>query len=166
VGGAPAAGADVPDQLRHYRFEIERRSDLSVRLSTRAEIDMLLLTDGGRRLACGCDKEFERRVRPGDYLVAVRARDGVDGSYALRRLARTITRSRTLVNGRRSATIAQGGTAGLSLRVRPEVDGRATLLIERFDPLAGWLFDARFRPRVRGGLASVEFARGRSAPGA
>jgi len=149
------------DALDLYRFEIERSSDLTVRLRTGAEIDVLLLTDGGRRLACGCggagDKEFERRVRPGGYFVAVRARNGADGSYALRRLARTITRSRTLVNGERSATIAAGGTAQLSLRVTPEVDGRATLLVERFDPLAGWLFDARFRPRVNGGLASVGF---------
>ena len=39
----------------------------------------------------------------------------------------------------------------------PSVDGRATMLVERFDPIAGWLFDARFRPRVSGGSATVSF---------
>ena len=36
----------------------------------------------------------------------------------------------------------------------PNVDGgRATLLVQRFDPLAGWLFHARHRPVVRNGRA-------------
>jgi hypothetical protein len=31
------------------------------------------------------------------------------------------------------------------------------MLVERFDPLAGWLFDATFRPTARGGRAAVSF---------
>jgi hypothetical protein len=33
------------------------------------------------------------------------------------------------------------------------------MLVERFDPLAGWLFDARFHPSVNAGLAVVDFRR-------
>jgi hypothetical protein len=149
------------DALDLYRFTLDRRSDLRVRLRTGAELDVLLLDDSGHRRACGCggagDKELERRVGPGRYFVAVRSRNGADGSYRLSRLARTITRSRTLAGGRSGATFAPGATVPLSLRVTPAVEGRATLLVERFDPLAGWLFDARFRPSVDAGLASVAF---------
>lgn len=149
------------DALDLYRFTIDRPSDLRVQLGTRAELDALLLDDTGRRLACGCggpgDKELERRIRPGRYFVAVRARNGADGSYRLLRLARTITRSRTLAGERSSAEFEPGATVPLSLRVNPAVEGRATLLVERFDPLAGWLFDARFRPQVDAGLAVVAF---------
>ena len=150
------------DALDLYRFTIERRSDLRVRLQTAAEFDVLLLNRGGRRLSCGCgggagDEELERRLAPGAYFLAVRARDGADGSYTLSRLARTITRSRTLVDGQRSATVPPGRSVALSLRVTPDVAGRARMVVERFDPLAGWLFDARFRPRVSGGSASVAF---------
>jgi hypothetical protein len=84
----------------------------------------------------------------------VRARNGANGSYVLSRLARTITSSRTLVS---PATTGPGGGVQLSVRVTPAVNGRATLLVERFDPLAGWLFDARFHPSVRAGLAVVAF---------
>ena len=149
------------DALDLYRFTIARPSDLRVRLRTGAELDVLLLDDGGRRRACGCggsgDKQFQQRVRPGRYFLAVRARNGADGSYVLSRLTRTITHSRTLAGGARSTTIAPGAGVRLGLRVGPAVSGRATLLVERFDPLAGWLFDSRFHPAVRNGLASVDF---------
>ncbi len=149
------------DALDLYRFTIARPSDLRVRLRTGAELDVLLLADDGRRRACGCggsgDKQFQQRVRPGRYFLAVRARNGADGSYVLSRLTRTITHSRTLAGGARSTTIAPGAGVRLGVRVEPAVSGRATLLVERFDPLAGWLFDARFHPAVRNGLASVDF---------
>ena len=45
----------------------------------------------------------------------------------------------------------------LSLHVTPAVDGRATLVVERFDPLEGWLFDARPRAGGGGGRAVVSF---------
>jgi hypothetical protein len=149
------------DGLDLYRFSVARRSDLRVRLGTTHEFQVLLLTDGGHRLACGCggagDKQLDRRIAPGRYFLAVRARNGDDGGYVLSRLARTITRSRALAGGERSATISSGSSSQLSLAVSPGVAGRATLLVERFDPIAGWLFDARFHPRVSGGRATVAF---------
>ena len=75
----------------------------------------------------------------------------------LSRLTRTITTSRMLADGKRSTAITIGSAIDLSLRVAPVVDGAATLLVERFDPLAGWLFDARLHPDLRNGSASVSF---------
>jgi hypothetical protein len=45
----------------------------------------------------------------------------------------------------------------LELRVTPAVDGPATMRVERFDPLVGWLFHTTFRPAVRAGRAAVSF---------
>jgi hypothetical protein len=153
VGGS-LQGSEL-DALDLYRFSVARRSDLNVRLSTSRNFQAVLITAGGRRLAAG--SEFDRRIAPGRYFLAVRAQDGDSGRYVLRRLARTITRSRTLADGQRTATLGLGGDVDLSLAVSPAVDGRATLLVERFDPLAGWLFDARFHPRLGGGRATVSF---------
>jgi hypothetical protein len=159
VGGA-LAGAEL-DVVDLYRFSVARSSDLTIKLETTRDFRVVLLSDGGRRLACGCgpagNKRFEERIRPGRYFLAVRARDGDGGRYVLSRLARTITRSRMLADDQRSAAITIGSAIDLSLNVAPTVDGAATLLVERFDPLAGWLFDARLHPRLRNGRASVSF---------
>ena len=149
------------DALDLYRFTLARRSDLRVRLGTAHDFDVRILSDRGRRLACGCgstgSKELTRRLSPGRYFVAVRAGDGEHGRYVLSRLARTITRSTTLIDGERSATVAPGRTVALTLRVTPAVAGRAGMLVERHDPLAGWLFHSRHRPRVSGTAATVSF---------
>ena len=149
------------DGLDLYRFSVARRSDLRVRLGTSHDFHVLLLSDGGRRLACGCGsaggKQVERRIAPGRYFIAVRARNADGGSYVLSRLARTITSSRTLAGGERSAAIPAGRSIPLSLAVSPTVDGRTTMLVERFDPIAGWLFDSRYHPRLSGGRATVAF---------
>jgi hypothetical protein len=159
VGGALAGGE--LDAVDLYRFSVARRSDLSIRLETARDFRVVLLSDGGRRLACGCgpagNKQVEQRIRPGRYFLAVRAIDGDGGRYVLSRLARTITTSRMLAGGKRSTGITIGSSVDLSLRVSPVVDGAATLLVERFDPLAGWLFDARLHPELRNGAAAVTF---------
>jgi hypothetical protein len=146
------------DALDLYRFSIARRSDVRLRLRTGGEFDLRLLSDGGRTLGCACrfagDKELTRRLSPGRYFVAVRARDGASGRYVLSRLARVITRSRMRVD---RATAAPGETVALTLHVTPPVPGRASVLIERYDPLAGWLFHSRHRPRVSGDEATVPF---------
>ena len=144
------------DALDLYRFTIEERADLRLRLNTGADFQLVLLDDKGNQRG-RADGELERRVRPGRYFVAVRAEDGADGRYTLRRITRTITRSRMLAGGSRTSIIAPGSSVALSLNVTPAVDGRATLVVERFDPLAGWLFDARLRPAVNGGRAVVSF---------
>ena len=152
---------DELDALDLYRFALARRSDLTVRLRTAHDFDLRLLSEGGRRLGCSCrragSKEITRRLAPGRYFIAVHARDGDRGSYVLSRLARTITRATMLVAGQRSASAAPGATLALTLRVTPAVSGRASLLVERYDPLAGWLFHSRHAPRVSGTAATVAF---------
>jgi hypothetical protein len=152
---------DELDALDLYRFTLARRSDLSLRLRTAQDFDLRLLSEGGRRLACSCgtpgSKELTRRLAPGRYFIAVRASDGAQGSYVLSRLARTITRATMLVDGEHRTTVAPGDTLALALRVMPPVSGRASLLVERYDPLAGWLFQSRHHPHLRGTAATVAF---------
>jgi hypothetical protein len=144
------------DALDLYRFSLSQRSLLRLTLRTGADLSLTLLSESGRRLATGT--EIERQTEAGRYFLAVRSRDGANGRYTLRRLARAITRSRTLVNGERATTVSPGRTVTLGLDVDPDVDGgRATLLVQRFDPLAGWLFHAQHVPVVRNGRAAVAF---------
>jgi Bacterial pre-peptidase C-terminal domain len=145
------------DAVDLYRFSLTRASRLRVSLRTGADFDLRLYRDSGSRLGGGGSEEIELRAGPGRYFIAVRARDGAAGRYVLRRLARTITNASTLVDGARSVTVSPGRAVALGLVVTPAVDGRADLTLERFDPLAGWLFHAAYRPVVIGGRASVSF---------
>ena len=147
---------DELDALDLYRFTIARRADLRLRLDSGADFDMRLMTATGNRLGSATD-ELVRRLRPGRYYVAVRARDGAAGRYTLSRLARTITRARMTVDGRRHRTLAPGQTASLALRVTPPVAGGATLVVERYDPIEGWLYFVTYRPHVVGTGATVAF---------
>jgi len=157
-GGLQGGELDAVDL---YRFSLTRASRLRLSLRTRAGFDVVLYRDSGRRLGCGCgdtgSTEIELRAAPGRYFIAVRARDGATGRYVLRRLARTITSASTVVDGERSVTVAPGRTVSLGVVVTPAVDGRADLLVERFDPLSGWLFHATFRAAVNGGRARIAF---------
>ena len=143
------------DALDLYRFSIAVRSTLRLTLNSGADFDLRLLDEDGDRISSGTG--IERRVAPGRYFVAVRALDGASGRYTLRRLARVITRAEMRVDGGSSATIAPGGSVSLALDVTPAVDGPATMTIERFDPLAGWLFHSTLRPTVRSGRAAFGF---------
>jgi hypothetical protein len=149
------------DAIDMYRFSLARSSLLRLRLATGKDFDLRLLTDTGRRIDCDCgfpgSKEIERRVKPGRYFVVIRARDGATGRYSLRRLARTITHARMLVDGGRSVTVGPGQGVTLDLTVSPPVGGRAALLIERFDPLVGWLFHSSPRPAVVAGHGRMRF---------
>jgi hypothetical protein len=143
------------DAIDLYRFTIARPSLLRLGLHTSRDFEVRLLTDAGHRIATGT--EIEQRVRPGRYFAVVRANDGAAGRYTLRRLARTITHSRMLVDGARSATVGPGQGVTLDLAVSPAVAGRAALLIERFDPLAGWLFHSSPHPAVVAGHGRLRF---------
>ena len=144
------------DALGLYRFTLAQRADLRVRLDAGADFDMRLMTSTGNRLASAED-ELVRRLKPGRYYIAVRARDGASGRYTLSRLARTITRANMTVNGGQHPTLAPGQSASLSLHVTPAVNGRATLVVERYDPIEGWLFFATYRTHVAGTAATVAF---------
>jgi hypothetical protein len=148
-------GAEL-DAVDLYRFSIASRSTVRLTLRTNADLDVELRDEDGDRIA-PASQDLERRLAPGRYFVAVRARDGASGRYVLRRLARVITRSAMLVDGGPSATVPPGASVGLALQVTPAVDGPARMLVERFDPLAGWLFHTTFRPTVRAGSGAVSF---------
>ena len=143
------------DALDLYRFSVVRRSDVRMRLRTRSHFQLTLMAAGGKRLASG--RSIERRLGRGHYFLAVRALDGADGSYSLRRIARQITTARTVVDGERSRTVSKGRSVQLAVVVQPAVGGSASLLVERFDPIDGWLFHARFHPTVVSGRGSVTF---------
>ncbi len=149
------------DGVDLYRFRVRQRSALTVELGTSRAFAVRVLTGAGRTIArsgreAGA-KSLSVLIRPGRYYVAVRAIDTAAGTYELRRLAKTITAARTLVDGRRYVKARAGTSFALAVRVSPDVSGRATFVIERFDPLAGWLFDASMKARVSGGVARVTF---------
>ncbi len=137
------------DSVDLYRFDVTRRSRLSLRVS--GGPDLALLSEAGRRLASGDD--IERALSAGRYYVAVRGA----GKYRLHRVSRAITHSGTRFNGSTHATTAPGQTVDLALVVRPAVEGRGVITVERFDPLEGWQFLRRYRVTVSGGRGSVAF---------
>ena len=140
------------DALDLYRFGVARRSDMRLRLRTERSFQLTLLSADGRTIGSG-RHVVESRLPRGRYYVAVTALDGANGAYALSRHARAITTARMLVDGRRQAYVPEGRSVSLSLRVSPAVTGPSTLLVERFDPIEGWLFAARFHPTVVAGRA-------------
>jgi hypothetical protein len=152
---------DELDAVDLYRFSVAAPSMLRLRLGTGRNFDLRLLSQGGHRLGGDTgfsgSKEIERRLAPGRYFVVVRARGGAAGRYTLRRLTRTITHSRMLVDGGRRTTVGPGAGVTLDLAVRPAVAGRAALVIERFDPLGGWLFHSSPRVGVGAGHGRLHF---------
>ena len=147
------------DAIDLYRFSVAKRSDLALSLSTGGDnaFDLLVLNDRGRRVECTCgesgDVELSREIAPGRYFVAVRVRDRSAGSYRLRRVSRLLTR--TSIGIDRRTTLGAG--ARVSVRVRPAVSGPVTVTIQRFDPLAGWLFFRQQRATASNGRASFGF---------
>lgn len=145
------------DALDLYRFGVARRSDMRLRLRTERSFQLTLLSAGGRTIGSG-RHVIESRLARGRYFLAVTALDGANGAYTLSRHARAITTARMLIDGRRrKAYVPEGRSVSLSLRVSPAVTGPSTLLVERFDPIEGWLFAARFHPTVVTGRATVSY---------
>jgi hypothetical protein len=152
-GALDANGIDVVDL---YRFDVERRSTLDLRLRSDAGFRMTLLSAGGKRIA-RTSGSLTRRLRPGRYFAAVRAGRGAAGSYRLRRVSRTITRTAALVDGRPSTVVPPGRTVSLQARITPAVAGPVVLFLERFDPIEGWQFVRAYRLRAAAGRAAVSF---------
>jgi hypothetical protein len=149
------------DVVDLFRFDVTARSELTLDLRSRGDrsFSVLLLNDRGRRIQCACfdtgGTQLRRRLRPGRYFAAVRARDHARGAYTLRRISRTITRTRVAIGGRTHARIAPGRPTIIRATVSPAVSGPVTIVVERFDPLAGWQFLRRFATRAVRGRASI-----------
>jgi hypothetical protein len=146
VKGHVNGGLDTRDL---YRFDVTRRSALSLHLSGAPELR--LLRDDGSFVSGG--SPIVRRVPAGRYFVEVSGA----GRYTLHLSLRTITRATLLVNGRHVATMSPTKTARLVLRVRPQVSGPSLITVQRFDPVEGWQFLRDYHPVVSGGSATVTF---------
>jgi hypothetical protein len=134
------------DSVDLYRFDVVRRSALTLRVSGNPEVE--LLGEHGRRIDSGSDIRIG--IRPGRYYAAVRGA----GRYTLRRVSRAITHASTSFS---RASAPPGTTVSLSLNVRPGVEGRGVIVVQRLDPIAGYQFLRRYHVRVVGGRATVAF---------
>jgi hypothetical protein len=149
-GSLNARGLDVVDL---YRFDVESRSDVTVRLRAggAAAFDLLLLGETGRRLGCECggsgSEALTARLAPGHYFAVARARRFTHGRYALALLVRQITATQVSFGGAAGPRQPVSVTAHVALATA----GRVTIRIERFDPLMGWQFARRYRLRLAGG---------------
>ena len=154
-GSLHGSGIDVVDL---YRFDVVKKSDLDLRLQTNGKLDLILLNDRGRRLACACGEEggasVERPIRPGRYFAAVRAQGTAAARYSFTRISRTTTRTTAGFN---RGVAPPGSGVHVGVHVSPGITGPATLLLERFDPLAGWQFFRQVRVNVGGGTGVYSF---------
>jgi len=132
--------------VNFFHFDVARESDVTLRLRTgsRAEFDLVLLSETGRALDCECGGSggayIRRGLSAGHYFAVVRAREGSRGAYRLSLLIREITETRTLVAGSRLVTLRPGQTANAEVSVTPAAAGRVHVRIDRFLPLDGWVF--------------------------
>lgn len=150
------------DQVDVWGFAVTRRSRVRLRLATAGALDLRLYTAAGRLLECACgetgDRELERAALPGRYVAVVGAPAGGGGRYRLRRTSRAITAATTLADGSRIATASAGRPVSVTVRVSPvPAGGTATLDLDAFDPVAGWLFRRRFVTPVVGGVARISW---------
>lgn len=143
-GGLRGGGIDVVDL---FRFDVTRRSVTFLDLTGRDGFSLQLLNERGGRLASGAES-IHRGTRPGRYFVAVRASGNATGRYTLRRATRMITRTTTRL---------AGGLGGLraTATTSPGARGTYEITVERFDPLAGWLFARRYRVRGSGSAGAT-----------
>jgi hypothetical protein len=149
------------DVVDLFRFDVTARSELTLDLSSRGDrsFSVVLFNNRGRRIQCACfdtgGTQLRRRLAPGRYFAAVRARDHTRGAYTLRRISRTITRTSVAIGGRTHTRIAPGRPTIIRATVSPAVSGPVSVVVERFDPLAGWQFLRRFATRAVRGRASI-----------
>jgi hypothetical protein len=148
-GGLDARRLDVVDL---YRFDIPSASITELRLGSGADFTVTLLTQWGRRLGRGT--ELSVRTPPGHYFAAVRAGRGAAGHYRLTRASRTITHTRLSAT---PAAATPGAAVSLAAQISPAVNGPVTVVVERFDPLAGYQFLHRYAVRAVAGRAVVRF---------
>jgi hypothetical protein len=133
--------------VNFFHFDVALSSDVTLRLRSRGQFDLVLLSETGRRIDCECSGSgrayIRRGLQPGSYFAVVRAHTGSGGPYHISLLIRAITQTQTVVGGSRAVTIPPGQTAGVEVRVTPAAAGHVSIYIERFLPLDGWVFSRR-----------------------
>ncbi len=143
------------DVVDLYRFDVTRHSELRLTLDGGDDLGLTLLNDRGRRISSGTGAgELTRTLRPGRYFAAVRAVPGTrGGAYALTRVSRATTRTHISL----PASASPGTSVPITASVSGADGGRVAITVERFDPLAGWLFLRRFFAGVSGSSATVSW---------
>jgi hypothetical protein len=146
--------ADVVDL---HRFYVRRRSDVTVRFATGANLQLEIRNVRGRSLGSAEGESLSGVLRRGRYYAVVRALDGSGGRYTVRPVVRSVTSTGIAINGRREAVISPGQAATVGVGVRPPAGGRITIIVQRLDPLEGWQFHRRVTRRTSSGRASLTF---------
>jgi hypothetical protein len=150
-GSLDAAHLDVVDL---YRFDVVRTSITQLRLDAGArDFSVRLLTERGHSIARG--EDISVRTRPGRYYAVVRAGRGATGGYRLHRASRTITHTRLSPT---PAAAGPGATVTLTASIQPAEAGPVVMIVERFDPLAGYQFTRAMHVHAFGGRAVATFA--------
>lgn len=139
---------DGIDAVDLYRFVVADRSRTVLTLTTSQEFTVTLVSDQGHRLGGG--EDVETTLRPGTYYAAVRALGSAAGSYRLRRDSRVLTHTGL-------EALLAGSAARLVATTTPASSGPVRIVVERFDPLAGWLFADQFDLRAAAGRAAASF---------
>ena len=140
---------DQVDALDLYRFDVTNRSRTTLTLSTGQDFVVSVLSERGRRFGTGSGT-LELTLKPGTYYAAVRARGSAAGGYRLRRDSRVLTHTRL-------AVVASGMSATLTTTTTPAESGPVLIVLERFDPFAGWLFADQLSIRASAGRAVTSF---------
>ncbi|HWH10623.1 MAG TPA: hypothetical protein VG165_05815 [Solirubrobacteraceae bacterium] len=155
-------GAGV-DAAELFRFDVSSRSNLQLTLDTgaSAQFDLELLNDTGRRISCACgqsgSQQVDRQLSPGRYFAVVTAQGGSSGRFTLSRESRSITRTSISIAGQTHANEPPGASVPITVSVSPGASGPVTITVERFDPVAKWLFFRTYKVKASGGSASVSF---------
>jgi hypothetical protein len=109
--------------VNFFHFDVALSSDVTLRLRSRGQFDLVLLSETGRRIDCECSGSgrayLRRGLQPGQYFAVVRSHTGSGGPYHISLLIRAITNTQTLVGGSREVTLPPGQTASVDVHVHP-----------------------------------------------
>lgn len=146
-----------PDAQDVYRFDVTRRAEITLSLTSRGSMGMVLRTERGHRVTSASvdpdsgPGQIRTRLRPGRFYLVVDAARTAGGRYTLRRLTRVITATKVTFDGRPQSERRPGGSATVRVDVSNGAAGRARVVLERFDPQFGWRFWQRRTIRIAGG---------------
>jgi hypothetical protein len=145
------------DNVDLYRITVPRdheQTTIDFHEKATTEMDLMLLTEEGRRISCACDTGGRQRLREvlraGHYFVVVRSRARSGGPYSLGVVTRDITTTRlTATAGATSLDVPPDTAVTFTVSVAQAHDGGPlTLEIQRFDPLARWQFSTLYRQQI------------------
>jgi hypothetical protein len=145
------------DNVDLYRITVPRdheQTTIDFHEKPTTGMDLMLLTEEGRRIGCACDTGGRQRLREilraGHYFVVVRSRARSGGPYSLGVVTRDITTTTlTGTSGATSLELPPGTAVTFTVNVAQAHDGGPlTLEIQRFDPLTRWQFSTLYRQQI------------------